>query len=286
MDVLLTGPYGLVGTAILDHLYEEPNYDWTLFNRSDRPDDHTYGSFDTIVADINDAEQLRDAVRGHDAIVHMAGASRSTDPWSEVHEGNIVGTYNVLEAAREAGVESVIYGSSHHAMGGYEDEYAPEIYEEDFPLVLHHDDPPRPDSYYGVSKLFSEDLGRYYVEYHGAPKRFYSLRICNVSAPEYDDPYGRAEEAVQRGDYERGSKEYRARVARRRAHWCSRRDMAQLVDRCLRDQSVTFDIFHGVSDNRARWFDLEHARAILGYHPQDDAGDPRWDELPDRYGEP
>lgn len=283
MDVLLTGPYGLVGTAILDHLYDRPEYDWTLYNRSDRPDDHPYGGFETVVADINDADRLRSAAEGQDAIVHMAGSTRSTDPWDEVLEGNVIGTYTVMEAAREAGVESVIYGSSHHAMGGYEDEHAPEIYDEVHPLVLHHDDPPRPDSFYGVSKLFSEHMGRYYVEYFDDPSRFYSLRICNVSSAGYDDPYGRAEEAVERGDYDRGSPEYDNRVARRRAHWCSRRDMAHLVDCCLQDESVQFDVFHGVSDNRARWFDLEHARARIGYDPQDDAGDPKWDDLPEKY---
>ncbi len=283
MDVLLTGAYGLVGTAIIDHLYDRPEYDWTLYNRSDRPEDHPYGGYDTVVADINDYDRLVEAMQGQDAIVHMAGSSRSTDPWDEVLEGNIIGTYNVLEAAKAVGVESVVYGSSHHAMGGYEDEHAPEIYEATHPLVLHHDDPPRPDSYYGVSKLFSEHLGRYFVEYFDDPSRFYSLRICNVSAAEYDDPYGRAEEAVERGDYDRGSPEYEARVARRRAHWCSRRDMAHLVDCCLQDDTVGFDVFHGVSANRARWFDLEHARARIGYAPQDDASDPKWDERPEKY---
>ena len=235
-----------------------------------------------MVGDIND-DRLLEAADGQDAIVHMAGSSRSTDPWSTVLEGNVVGTYNVLEAAREAGVETVVYGSSHHVMGGYEDEHAPALYEERHPLVLRHDDPPRPDSYYAVSKLFSEQLGRYYVDYRVAPERFYSLRICNVSGPAYDDPYGRAEEAVEAGEYERGSAEYERRVARRRAHWCSRRDMAQLVRRCLEDRDVSFGVFHGVSDNRARWFDLEDARARIGYQPRDDAGDPKWEELPERY---
>lgn len=168
-------------------------------------------------------------------------------------------------------------------MGGYEDEQAPEIYEETYPLVLRHDDTPRPDSYYGVSKLFSEEIGRYYTGYFDAPERFYSLRICNVSDAEYDDPFGRPEEAVEAGEYDRWSPEYHQRVARRRAHWCSRRDMAQLVDRCLQDDSVRFDVFHGVSANRARWFDLEHARAVLGYRPEDDAGAPEWDDLLERY---
>jgi hypothetical protein len=55
--------------------------------------------------------------------------------------------------------------------------------------------------------------------------------------------------------------------------WHSRRDLAHLVDCCLRDESVTADVFYGVSDNPTRWFDIEHARDVLGYDPQDDASD-------------
>jgi hypothetical protein len=54
-----------------------------------------------------------------------------------------------------------------------------------------------------------------------------------------------------------------------KAMWLSRRDLAQLVDKCLKDKSVQFDIFYGVSKNDCRWFDICHASNVIGYKPKD-----------------
>jgi len=279
MRVLLTGSNGQVGTALLDHLDHSTDtpsdvyqptasYDFTLLDRHPHPDR------ETVVADVADYDAIRPAFDKQDAVVHLAAAPKPDDPWEEVYRSNIRGVQNVLAAARDADVDSVVFASSHHVMGCYEDDHAPDLYESDYPLTLTHTDPVRPDSYYATSKLFGEHLGRWFSEGRGgSPTQFYALRICNVSGPACDTPFGRAEEAVQRGDYERGSAAYHRRVDRRRAHWCSRRDIAQLADLCLVDETVTFDIFHGVSGNRARWFDLGHAADVLGYDPQDDASE-------------
>ena len=100
----------------------------------------------------------------------------------------------------------------------------------------------------------------------------YSLRIGNVSHAEYDSPYGAVEAGGGDGP-EPGTAAYDRQVARMKAMWLSRRDFAHQVDCCLRDESVTFDVFYGVSDNRTRWFDLEHARSVIGYDPQDDGSE-------------
>ncbi|GAB3673131.1 NAD-dependent epimerase/dehydratase family protein [Halopiger thermotolerans] len=278
MDVLVTGSYGRCGTAIIDHLHDREEYDFTYYNRSDRPDDHPYGEYDTVVGDISDYETLRDACEGQDAIVHLAAFPSAEGDWRDVFEPNIVGMYNVLEAAREAEVESIVFGSTNHVMGMYELENAPEIYGRDHDLVLDHTDPVRPDSYYGASKSFGEDLGRYYIEDCEYPTQFYALRICTVNSSEYDHPYGDAEQGVDEGDWERGSDAYECWVARMKAMWQSRRDFAHQIDCCLQDDDVEFDIFYGVSDNRRRWFDLEHARARIGYDPQDDGEE--WNSPP------
>lgn len=278
MDVLVTGAYGRCGTAIIDHLHEQAEYDFTYYNRSDRPDDHPYGGYDTVVGDVADAETLASATAGQDALVHLAAYPDTDGTWTDIFRPNVVGMYNALEAARRAEVESFVFGSTNHVMGGYEEEHAPELYTLDSDLVLHHTDPVRPDSYYGASKSFGEDLGRYYVERHEYPKRFYALRICTVNGPDHDHPYGDAELGVENGEFERGSEEYERQVARMKAMWQSRRDFAHQVDCCLRDDDVEFDVFHGVSDNRNRWFDLEHARARIGYTPRDDGE--AWDGPP------
>jgi len=278
MDVLVTGVYGRCGTAIIDHLHDRDEYELTYYNRSDRPDDHPYGGYDTVVGNISDYDALRDACEGKDAIVHLAAYPYTDGEWSDIFEPNILGMYNVLEAARDAEVESIVFGSTNHVMGMYEEELAPELYEREHDLVLDHNDPVRPDSYYGASKSFGEDLGRYYVEDFEYPKQFYALRICSVRMPEYDHPYGDAEIGVEEGNWERGSAEYDEQVARMKATWQSRRDFAHQIDCCLQDDSVAFDIFSGVSDNRRRWYDLEHARARIGYDPQDDGEE--WDAPP------
>ncbi|SER40265.1 NAD-dependent epimerase/dehydratase family protein [Natrinema salaciae] len=270
MDVLVTGAYGRCGTAIIDHLHDDDRYEFTYYNRSGRADDDPYGGYETVVGDIADYDTLREACEGMDAIVHLAAYPYTDGEWSDIFEPNVLGMYNVLEAAREAEVESIVFGSTNHVMGMYELENAPEIYERDHDLVVDHTDPVRPDSYYGASKSFGEDLGRYYVEGYEFPTQFYALRICSVRSEEYDHPYGDAEIGVAAGEWERGSDEYDEQVARMKATWQSRRDFAHQIDCCLQDDSVAFDIFSGVSDNRRRWYDLEHARARIGYDPQDD----------------
>ncbi|MFC7203144.1 NAD-dependent epimerase/dehydratase family protein [Haloferax namakaokahaiae] len=279
MDVLMTGVYGRCGTAVIDHLHDDPAYDFTYFNRSDRPDDHPYGGYDTVVGDVSDYDLLREAAEGQDAIVHMAAYPYTDGTWEDIFEPNIIGMYNALEAAREAEVESFVFLSTNHVMGGYEDEFAPEIYQPGHGLVVGHRDPARPDSFYGMSKAYGEDMGRYYVENYEYPKRFYALRVCSVRMPEYDHPYGDAERAVDEGEIERGSPEYEETVARMKAMWQSRRDFAHQIDCCLQDESVDFGIFSGVSNNRRRWYDLEHARSQIGYHPKDDGDE--WDSPPE-----
>lgn len=273
MDVLVTGPYGKCGTALIDNLYDDMDYDFTNFNRSDRPPGHRYGNFDTVVGNVTEMEKLRATAAGHDALVHMAAFSDPDSTWSDVFEPNIIGTYYALEAARQEQVDSFVFLSTNHVMGMYEQEQRPGIYTTDHNLVLDHSDPVRPDSYYGVSKAFGEDLSRYYVEAFDYPNRVYVLRVCTVNMPEYDHPYGDAERGVDHGQWEPGSQEYRRQVARLKSTWQSRRDFAHQIDCCLQDESVEFDIFSGVSDNHRRWFDLEHARVKIGYQPQDDASE-------------
>lgn len=278
MNVLVTGPYGRCGTALIDHLHGRSDFDFTYLNRSDRPDDHAYGGYETTVADVADFEAIRPAFEGQDAVVHLAAYPYTDGSWEDVHGPNIQGLYNVMEASRDAGIETFVFGSTNHVMGQYEHEYAPDIYQPGHGITLDYTDPIRPDSYYGTTKAFGEALGRQYVEVSDYPCRFYALRICTVNDDPHDHPYGDAEAGVEDGDFERGSVEYERSVARMMAMWHSRRDFAHLVDCCLRDDSVEYGIFSGVSDNDRRWFSIEHARSRLGYTPQDNAEE--WTEPP------
>lgn len=283
MQVLMTGCYGRVGTALIDHLYDREEYEFTLLNRSDRSDDHPYGGYDTVIADVANYDAVREAMAGHDAVVHLAAYPLTDGTWEDVLEPNIIGMYNVLEAAREENVGSVVFASTNHVMGMYELENAPEIYTPEFGLVLDHEDPVRPDSFYASTKVFGEALGRFYIESYDHPEQFYALRIGSVRESEYDHPYGdvasgfSVSASMDADDAAEAERE--RKVNRMKGMWQSRRDCAHMVDRCLQDDSVDFDVFYGVSDNHRRWFDLEHARSVIGYNPQD-YGD-EWDAPPE-----
>lgn len=272
MNVLVTGGSGMVGTAILDHL---GGYDFTVLDVEEHPD------YPTQVANVADYDAIRPAFDGQDAVIHLAVYPHGIEDerWEKIQEVNVQGTYNVMEACRDAGVPKVIFASTNHVVGMYEEELTPEIYGPDSEFVIDHTTPVRPDSYYAVTKLFGEHLGRFQVEAKAAPEQFYALRICTLWGEAYDHPYGLAERAVDCGEVERGSPAYETLVDRMKAMWFSRRDCAHMVERMLLDDTVEFDVFYGVSANATRFHDVDHARERLGYDPRDDGTE--WDEPPD-----
>lgn len=270
MTILVTGAYGRVGTALIDHLHE--TYDFTYFDRVDHP------SYRTIVGELGDYPEVSAAFEDARAVVHLAAASSVDASWPTVLRSNVIGGYNCFEAARRNEVERVVFASTNHVVGMYETEHAPQLYEPDYDLRLTNETPPRPDSHYATSKVFNEALARYYVENYDYPKRVYVLRFGSVRGPADDHPYADAEAGVERGEWARGSEAYRREVKRMKATWQSRRDAAQLVETCLNDESVVYDVFYGTSDNDRGWLDIDHARDVLGYRPRDSGDD--WDEPP------
>lgn len=274
MTTVITGAYGRVGTALLD--YQSDRFEYVPFDKINHP------KLETIVGDISDYNTVYEAFEETDAIVHLAADSCVEADWESVLQNNLIGAYNCLEACRQQEVESVVLASSNHVVGMYENDHAPALYEKDYDLLIDHRSPIRPDSLYGTSKAFLEGLGRHYVENYEYPQQVYALRIGSVRYPEYDHPYGDAEAGVENGQWERNSDKYRRAVRRMRATWQSRRDVASLIECCLHDESVTFDIFYGVSDNSRRWFDIDHARTVIGYTPQESGDD--WESPPEDHG--
>jgi len=124
----------------------------------------------------------------------------------------------------------------------------------------------------------AQDASGYYVERRDAPEGFYAIRIASIREPPYDNPYGDAEKGVERGDWERGSDEYETQVKRLKGTWLSQRDWAQLVESCL-DAELEFGIFFATSENERGWYDIEHAKDVLGYEPRDRAE--AWTEPPE-----
>jgi nucleoside-diphosphate-sugar epimerase len=247
--VLITGAEGLIGSCLRQAL--AGTYDLRLVTWQPQPD------CASIVADVADPAAMTAACQGVQSVIHLAGSASVDTPWEHVLHNNIEGTYAVFTAALQAGVDQVIYASSNHAVGGYEFDGAPAIYQTTQPVIDERVSP-RPDSLYGVSKCFGEALGRYYSDRHGL--HVICLRIGAVLRS--DTPVAQPEPWMPMPQVAQ---------ERIRAVWLSQRDCAQLVERCLEHPEIPFDIFYGVSNNTHRFWDIDHARAVLGYAPQDGA---------------
>ena len=263
--ILITGAFGKVGTALHDLPGELVLYDQQV--------DPAYkGKVHTVEGLIQDRPLLEKAMQGCRAVVHLAASPEVEASWEDVLRNNILGTQRLLEVAQAAGVERVIFASSNHVVGMVELDNHPGIYEAGHGIRVTKDNERCPDSYYGVSKAFGEDVGRYFAEKEDGP-RFYALRIGGVHSAAMDHPYSVAEAEVAAGRCQRGDEDYELIVKRQKAIWLSRRDLRQLVQRCLEYDGPVFDVFYGVSNNAARWLDIEYAKQTLGYQPQDNGAE-------------
>ena len=112
--VLVTGMSGLIGGAVRKHL--AGRYELRALNR--RPIE----GVPCHQADVADLDGIQPAFKGVHAVVHLAASVGTHAPFDEILRANVVGTYNVFEAARRAGVRRVVYASSGATVSGYERE--------------------------------------------------------------------------------------------------------------------------------------------------------------------
>jgi NAD+ dependent glucose-6-phosphate dehydrogenase len=253
--VLVTGARGLIGQVLIERLSDR--YDLVLHSRRPLPQGGP-------TADISDFEAVRMmlADAAPYAVIHLAAASSVESPWPEVLRANIVGTYNVFEAARLAGVELVVFASSNHVIGGYELEGSPSLYGLDDDRRYDEHSDLRPDSFYGASKVFGEALGRFYSERYRL--RVVCLRIGSVLKD--DSPAIAARSGS--GAWLHLTPDQL--LMRYQATWLSHRDCAELFA-CALQSSVQWAVAYGTSDNRRKIWDLTSARDLLGFHPSDGA---------------
>jgi uronate dehydrogenase len=112
--VLITGAAGSIGTALRQRLRERFRLRLTDIRRpNDLANDEEF-----VAADLADLDALSGVMSGVDAVVHLGGVSKE-DSWEKILPANFVGTYNVFEAARRAGVKRIVVASSNHAVGYY-----------------------------------------------------------------------------------------------------------------------------------------------------------------------
>ena len=224
--ILITGAAGDVGT----HLRRELQGKYHI-RASDLRD--LKGKFKGQKFMRADIARMPDALRitkGVDAVVHLGGYSVE-GPWGGILSANIVGCYHVFEAARRNGVKRILFPTSNHATGFYRRDQ-----------TIDHRVYPKPDSRYGVSKVFGEALGSLYADKYGM--EVFCMRIGNVNPAPIDK--------------------------RRLAIWFSPRDLAQLVTIGIEHPGIRFEIVYGVSGNTRSWYDNSNA-IRLGYKPRDNS---------------
>lgn len=227
----IVGAGGRIGGLLRNRLRERVA-SFLLIDRV--PIDPVAPTEDFVQVDVSDSAALTLAIQDGqvDGIVHLGGLADEAD-FRDLVEVNLIGTYNVLEAARVGGVPRVIVASSNRVTGFYP-----------VTLPLTSDLPARPDSFYGVSKAATETLCRLYVDKFG-------LIIACPRIGRFEDRPGSAREL---------------------STWVSPGDLARAFDAAMTATNYDFAAFYAVSRNRARWWDLAEGER-LGFHPVDDAAD-------------
>jgi uronate dehydrogenase len=223
--ILITGAAGDVGT----HLRRELAGKYRIRASDLRPLKKVAGET-YMRADISKMADCLRIAKGVDAVVHLGGYSVE-GPWEGILSANIIGCYNVFEAARRNGVKRILFPTSNHAVGFYRRDH-----------TIDHRVYIKPDSRYGVSKVFGEALGSLYADKYGM--QVYCMRIGNVNPKPIDK--------------------------RRLSIWFSPRDLAQLVGIGIDHPDIRFEIVYGISGNKRAWYDNGNAYR-LGYRPQDDS---------------
>lgn len=224
--ILLTGAAGGLGKVLRETLRPYAN----VLRLSDIADmASAAGPHEEVQrCDLADKAAVHQLVEGVDAIVHFGGVS-TEHSFEDILGPNICGTYHLYEAARRHGVKRVIFASSNHVIGFYRQDE-----------TIDASAVKRPDSYYGLSKSYGEDLASFYFDRYGIET--VSIRIGS-SFPE-------------------------AQNRRMLSSWLSYDDLTQLIERGLFTPNVGHTVVYGASNNAKVWWDNRLA-SHLNYQPKD-----------------
>lgn len=159
-------------------------------------------------ADLAQYDEIHALLEGADMVVHF-GAIGDEAPFEKILGPNIVGAYNIWEAAHQHGLRRVVYASSIHAVGMHK--------RQDF---IGTDAPHRPDTYYGLAKCFAEDLASMYWDKRGLES--VCMRILSCA---------------------------QVNNTRALGTWLSYDDLIQMVERAIDTPTTRFTVVYGISNN-------------------------------------
>ena len=224
-NILLTGAAGALGEQLRKALSQNCN----LLKISDKEKLlKKFENEEVNLADLSSAEAMIDLTKNIDCVVHMGGQSIE-GTWSNVLNSNIIGMYNLYEGCRKNNVKRVIWASSVHTVGFY-----PRSDVIDSKVL------PRPDSNYGLSKVFGESLAQYYWDK-------YKIETVSVRI------YSCLEEPKDH---------------RHLSTWLSYDDLRRLIISSINSPNVQHSIIFGVSNNDSILIDNKYAKHIA-YKPKD-----------------
>ncbi|MBM3546411.1 MAG: NAD(P)-dependent oxidoreductase [Alphaproteobacteria bacterium] len=227
--ILLTGAAGKIARYLRPRLLDR----YGALRVSDRVDPAPLDPREEVaLGELADFEAIKKAATGCGAVVHM-GACIVEESWEIIHDSNILGARNVLEAARQLGIKRVVLASSVHAVG-----YHPVT------TMLDAGAAALPDSFYGISKVFAEGMACLYAEKAGMD--IACLRIGSV-LPKPTEP-------------------------RHLSTWLSYADTWRLVQACLDAPRLGYTIMYGCSANTRSWWDNSGAPHVA-FKPEDNAED-------------
>ena len=246
--VVITGAAGNMGRKLRMHLQGRANL--RLLDRDPRGDAAIHA------VDLATWGDWTELFRGAEFVFHFAADPDAFRSWPELISPNVDALIHTYQAAALGGVRRIVFASSNHVMGGYQDDPAAVLSAETPPqpgLKYLVDGTPRRSDAYAAAKLFGERLGRCYAASHGIES--IAVRVGWIWRGSSNDPENLPDE---RGEWFR-------------LMWLSDRDYLGLMDCCLiADLTEKFVIVNGVSANSGMKWDLEPGRRLLGFEPLDD----------------
>ncbi|KKQ18501.1 hypothetical protein A2617_02325 [Candidatus Daviesbacteria bacterium RIFOXYD1_FULL_41_10] len=230
--LLITGSEGTIGLVLAQALASDFNI--KTLDRKRRGDERTHFTVD--LADMESLQQVISNIQPIDFAIHLAANPDPAAPWEDILRNNITATRNLYECAKIFNIGRIVFASSTHLQGAYEG--YPQTSPSGRPLTIA--DPPRPDSYYGISKSFGELLARKFYDLHSITT--ICLRIGSVFPD--DQPFHPWDRI-----------------------WLSHQDLVQVFLKALKSP-IPFGIYYATSEIEGNPFDLEPTKKDLNYSPQ------------------
>lgn len=230
--VLLTGASGRLGRRLVRPL-GAAGLVLRLTDRTPFPDPVPAAASFTQ-AELGDPDRIMSLAQGCRAILHFGGIPNEKPGFEAILDANLRGTFHIFEAARKAGAR-VIFASSNHVIGFHARPGAggPK---------LASDCAYRPDTLYGLSKVYGEQLGRLYWDKHGVESVHVRIGTCT------DEPEN----------------------ARALSTWLSPVDLAGLCLAAIKAPRTGWAVIWGASANPASFWGADD-RAVIDWTPQDSA---------------